>query len=61
MDIIIDVGRIYDPTRNKFDHHFKSFKDKYVENARTHMSSAGMIYKWFGKEIIQSMMQEISL
>jgi len=56
-DIVVDVGGVFDPATKRFDHHQKSFthslnsldaKYKYV----TKLSSAGLVYCHFGKEII---------
>ena len=75
LDIICDVGSIYDPERKRFDHHQRSFnvtwdwpakkekvkvqteqqspeeplKRKYEE---IKLSSAGLIYKHYGKEVL---------
>jgi len=56
-DIVVDVGAEFVPENNRFDHHQKSFthslnslnpKYKYI----TKLSSAGLVYYHFGKEII---------
>lgn len=55
-DIVVDVGGEYNPDKLRFDHHQKSFthclnslnnKYKYI----TKLSSAGLVYYHFGKEI----------
>jgi uncharacterized UPF0160 family protein len=79
LDIQCDVGGVFDPKKNRFDHHQKTFEHTWWtddENAReeaksaaiakgeeapvqkeykpavTKLSSAGLIYKYYGKEII---------
>ncbi|KAF3916499.1 hypothetical protein ABW20_dc0101022 [Dactylellina cionopaga] len=51
-DIIVDVTGVYDGTKH-FDHHQRSFTETFSPNhTATKLSSAGLIYKHFGKEII---------
>lgn len=59
-DIVVDVGGVFDPEAKRFDHHQKSFghslnsldaKYKYV----TKLSSAGLVYYHFGKDIISTL------
>lgn len=56
-DVVIDVGGKYDGEKF-FDHHQREFKDTFSDNYKTRLSSAGLIYKHFGKEIIA---QELKL
>lgn len=51
-DIVVDVGGVYDAEKQRFDHHQKTF-DATFEGKQTKLSSAGLVYKHFGKEIIQ--------
>lgn len=48
-DIVYDVGSIYDPDNNFFDHHQRNFSE-HRENG-TPFSSFGLIWKKFGIEI----------
>jgi len=57
-DIVVDVGGVFDPARFRFDHHQKTFNHSFnslVPEMRfvTKLSSAGLIYVHFGKEIIK--------
>lgn len=56
-DIVIDVGGQYDG-KKFFDHHQRDFNETFSSNFSTKLSSAGLIYKHFGKEIIS---QELEL
>lgn len=49
-EIVIDVGGQYDG-KKFFDHHQREF-DETFRNFQTKLSSAGLIYKHFGKQII---------
>ncbi|KAI8872720.1 metal-dependent protein hydrolase [Ramicandelaber brevisporus] len=55
-DIVVDVGGIYDPASHRYDHHQRGFTEVFVPGhakfGRTKLSSAGLVYKHFGKEVI---------
>ncbi|EFP74430.1 urease accessory protein [Puccinia graminis f. sp. tritici CRL 75-36-700-3] len=53
-DIVVDVGGQYDPARHRYDHHQREFSETYSGDHRTKLSSAGLIYKHFGSEIVAS-------
>ncbi|CAG8536055.1 9833_t:CDS:10 [Paraglomus occultum] len=53
-DVIVDVGGVYDPATMRFDHHQRGFSETFNANRSIKLSSAGLIYKHFGKEIIAS-------
>lgn len=50
-DIVIDVGGKYDGVKF-FDHHQRGFEEVFGNGFVTKLSSAGLVYKHFGKEII---------
>ncbi|KAK4654343.1 hypothetical protein QC762_403060 [Podospora pseudocomata] len=50
-DIVVDVGGEYEPARHRYDHHQRSFSTTFPERA-TKLSSAGLVYMHFGKQII---------
>lgn len=56
LDIIIDVGGVYDPETHRYDHHQKGFGEIFGHGFSTKLSSAGLVYKHFGKEIVASVM-----
>ncbi|KAJ1509214.1 hypothetical protein HMI54_002544 [Coelomomyces lativittatus] len=56
--ILIDVGAVYDAKTLKFDHHQREFKDTFSEKFFTRLSSAGLIYKHFGKEVIRALLPQ---
>jgi uncharacterized UPF0160 family protein len=53
-DMAVDVGAIYDPSTHRYDHHQRSFQETWP-NYLTKLSSAGLIYKHFGKRAISTM------
>ncbi|KAF9044723.1 metal-dependent protein hydrolase [Hymenopellis radicata] len=56
-DIVVDVGAIYDAAAQRFDHHQRGFEEVFGHGFTTKLSSAGLIYKHFGKEIIAARTQ----
>ncbi|KAK9467395.1 metal-dependent protein hydrolase [Lipomyces arxii] len=50
-DIIVDVSGKYDGTKH-FDHHQREFVDTFSPEYKTKLSSAGLVFKHFGKEIL---------
>ncbi|KAI4343154.1 hypothetical protein MLD38_027690 [Melastoma candidum] len=57
LDAELDVGGVYDPTRNRYDHHQKGFEEVFGHGFSTKLSSVGLVYKHFGKEIIAKELQ----
>ncbi|CAA6656359.1 unnamed protein product [Spirodela intermedia] len=57
LDAVLDVGGVYDPTRDRYDHHQKGFNEIFGHGFNTKLSSAGLIYKHYGPEIIAKELQ----
>lgn len=56
-DIVVDVGGKYDGGNKWFDHHQREFSEYFSLDFHTKLSSAGLIYKHFGKDIIQEVLK----
>ena len=56
--MIVDVGAVYDATKHRYDHHQREFNGV-LDGYQTKLSSAGLIYKHFGREIIQSVLHQM--
>ncbi|KAF8872140.1 metal-dependent protein hydrolase [Gymnopilus junonius] len=56
-DIVVDVGAIYDESKQLFDHHQRGFIEVFGHGFETKLSSAGLVYKHFGQEIIANRVQ----
>jgi len=56
LDCTVDVGDVYDPSRHRYDHHQGGFTDTLDEYHTIKLSSAGLIYKHFGKEVIATLL-----
>lgn len=54
VDILLDVGGVYDPAVERYDHHQKGFNETFNEKSDIKLSAAGLIYKHYGKEIIKN-------
>ena len=50
--IVVDVGAVYDAEKKRFDHHQRGFFETFDAEHKTKLSSAGLVYKHYGKEII---------
>ncbi|KIW40287.1 uncharacterized protein PV06_07498 [Exophiala oligosperma] len=48
---VVDVGGEYDSSKNRYDHHQRTFNTFFPEH-ETKLSSAGLVYMHFGKAII---------
>lgn len=45
LDAVLDVGGVYDPSRDRYDHHQKGFVEVFGHGFSTKLSSAGLVYK----------------
>lgn len=45
LDAVLDVGGVYDPSRDRYDHHQKGFEEVFGYGFTTKLSSAGLVYK----------------
>ncbi|KAJ6634812.1 MYG1 protein [Pseudolycoriella hygida] len=63
-EIVVDVGGVFDKNKNLFDHHQKSFNETFSSlrpefpNYNIRLSSAGLIYTYFGEEVIQKILKD---
>lgn len=55
-DVVIDVGGVYDPAAQRFDHHQRGFSEVFGHGFMTKLSSAGLVYKHHGKGIVAQRM-----
>lgn len=55
-DIVVDVGAKYDGVKF-FDHHQREFFETFNGEYATKLSSAGLVYKHFGREIITAIVE----
>lgn len=59
---IIDVGGIYDHKLQSYDHHQKTFDESFnKEGSSINMSSAGLVWKHYGKDYLMQYLDTINL
>lgn len=55
QDVVVDVGGIYDTATHRYDHHQRSFTETFSVAHTVRLSSAGLVYKHFGREVIHTL------
>jgi len=58
-DLIVDVGGIFNVGTNRFDHHMKEFTHNFDEVNKIKMSSAGLVYKYHGREVLENILKSM--
>ncbi|ORZ19596.1 metal-dependent protein hydrolase [Absidia repens] len=56
--VVVDVGGVYDAAQHKYDHHQRGFAETFDDKHNTKLSTAGLVYKHFGREVITSIVGE---
>jgi len=60
LDIVVDVGAVFDESKDRFDHHQQTFTTTWDESHKVYskirLSSAGLIYKFYGKEVLHNIL-----
>jgi uncharacterized UPF0160 family protein len=56
---VVDVGGVYDPVNLRFDHHQTTMNDDLYDSG-VPMSSCGLIYKHYGKRLLEHHDSELS-
>uniref|UniRef100_A0A6T6PCI7 Metal-dependent protein hydrolase n=1 Tax=Timspurckia oligopyrenoides TaxID=708627 RepID=A0A6T6PCI7_9RHOD len=59
-DVLVDVGGEYNPEKLLFDHHQRGFHQVYSPEYQTKLSSAGLIYKHYHREILTAIVPSLS-
>ncbi|XP_026286483.1 MYG1 exonuclease [Frankliniella occidentalis] len=64
-DIVVDVGGKYDPTTHRYDHHQRGFAETGSSLIpgkpwKIKLSSAGLVYCHFGREIIHQLVPDLN-
>lgn len=60
-DIVVDVGGVYDPSSNRYDHHQRDFNESMYSldpkcKWTTKLSSAGLVYFHFGRQVLKEIL-----
>lgn len=61
-DIVVDVGGEFDPKKHRYDHHQRTFSDTFSSLRPdkpwvTKLSSAGLVYVHFGRQLLAQLTQ----
>jgi len=61
LDCVIDVGDVYDPSIQRFDHHGKTFSERYPSPNSNFavgpkMATIGLIFRHFGRKYIEKVL-----
>ena len=63
MTCCCDVGGTYEPEKQRFDHHQRTFEEIWRKGdpklPEIKLSSAGLIYRHFGHEIIKNAVKDV--
>jgi len=62
-DTVVDVGGVFNPEQRRFDHHQKSFTETFHSLQpdkpwTIKLSSAGLIYVHYGREILKELLKK---
>lgn len=52
-DLVLDVGGEYNPKTKRYDHHQREFTEAFTPFHDIRMSSAGLIYRHYGREVVK--------
>jgi len=58
-DALLDVGCEFNLEKRQFDHHQNTFNETFSEHHSIKLSTAGIIFKYFGKEIIVDILDNL--
>eukprot|EP01090_Pellita_catalonica_P005570 TRINITY_DN1568_c0_g3_i1.p2 TRINITY_DN1568_c0_g3~~TRINITY_DN1568_c0_g3_i1.p2 ORF type:complete len:372 (-),score=86.12 TRINITY_DN1568_c0_g3_i1:1212-2327(-) len=58
--ILVDVGGEYNPEKLRFDHHQRGFTTTLSPHHSTRLSSAGLIYKHYGHQVLTSLYPDLT-
>jgi urease accessory protein len=54
--IVVDVGAEYLPEALRFDHHQRGFTETFSPQHSIKLSSAGLVYKHFGRQVLEQIL-----
>ncbi len=57
-DIVMDVGRIYDHTMKRYDHHQQNYNEYYGKKL-IKMAASGLIWKHYGINIVKAILNDM--
>jgi uncharacterized UPF0160 family protein len=60
LDIVLDVGGVYDHSTLRYDHHQRGYEEYFNPGRCTKLSASGLIYRHYGKDVLKAFYPELS-
>jgi uncharacterized UPF0160 family protein len=66
LDIVIDVGAVYDHAVLRYDHHQRDYDERFDEGKSgkeqrcTKLSASGLVYRHYGKDVLKAYYPDLS-
>jgi uncharacterized UPF0160 family protein len=67
LDVVIDVGGVYDDSKLRYDHHQRGYDERFDEGKKgstegrcTKLSASGLVYRHYGKQILKEFYPDLS-
>lgn len=66
LDIVIDVGGVYDHSKLRYDHHQRGYEERFDSGKKgnagrvTKLSASGLVYRHYGKQVLQEFYPALS-
>jgi uncharacterized UPF0160 family protein len=68
LDIVIDVGGVYDHSKKRYDHHQRGYDERFDSTGKkgtdggrcTKLSASGLVYRHYGKDVIKAYYPNLS-
>jgi uncharacterized UPF0160 family protein len=60
LDIVLDVGGVYDHSALRYDHHQRGYEEYFTPGRCTKLSASGLIYRHYGKDVLRTFYPELS-
>jgi uncharacterized UPF0160 family protein len=66
LDIVIDVGAVYDHAVLRYDHHQRGYDERFDEGKSgkeercTKLSASGLVYRHYGKDVLKAYYPDLS-
>lgn len=60
LDIVLDVGGVYDHSILRYDHHQRGYEEHFTKGRCTKLSASGLIYRHYGKDVLKTFYPDLS-
>ena len=59
LDIVVDVGGVYDHALLRYDHHQRGYEERFTPDRCTKLSAAGLVYRHYGEAVVKAYYPEL--